>query len=307
MKWVTLWKKQLVTLRKDSWPNKIMANLKDIRDRIKSVRSIQKVTKAMKMVAAAKMRKAQERMERARPYSHRLTEVIHHLLPDVDRELLSLLDIREIQRVGYIVVTSDRGLAGSFNTNVLKKAQQEIEEIGKQNVDLFCIGKKGRDHFKRRDYNIVQSHIEFWKDLDFPHAMKMGEGIISHFINGEVDEIHVVYNEFVNIATQSIQSERLLPLEYDDEDRMAHVDRLYEPSKEKLVRSLIPRHLNIQMWKYLLESYASEQAARMVAMENATDNAEDMIKDLSLEFNKARQASITKEMLEIVGGAEALK
>ena len=284
-----------------------MANLKDIRDRIKSVKSIQKVTKAMKMVAAAKMRKAQERMEQARPYTHRLTEVIHHLLPDIDRELLPLLDIREIQRVGYIVVTSDRGLAGSFNTNVLKKAQQEIDEIGKQKVDLFCIGKKAIDHFKRRNYNIVQSHIEFWNDLDFPHAMKMSEGIISHFINGEVDEIHVVYNEFVNIATQSIQSERLLPLEYDDKDRIAHVDRLYEPSKEKLVRSLIPRHLNIQMWKYLLESYASEQAARMVAMENATENAEDMIKDLSLEFNKARQASITKEMLEIVGGAEALK
>ena len=258
-------------------------------------------------VAAAKMRKAQERMEQARPYTHRLTEVIHHLLPDIDRELLPLLDIREIQRVGYIVVTSDRGLAGSFNTNVLKKAQQEIDEIGKQKVDLFCIGKKAIDHFKRRNYNIVQSHIEFWNDLDFPHAMKMSEGIISHFINGEVDEIHVVYNEFVNIATQSIQSERLLPLEYDDKDRIAHVDRLYEPSKEKLVRSLIPRHLNIQMWKYLLESYASEQAARMVAMENATENAEDMIKDLSLEFNKARQASITKEMLEIVSGAEALK
>ena len=284
-----------------------MANLKDIRDRIKSVKSIQKVTKAMKMVAAAKMRKAQGRMEQARPYTHRLTEVIHHLLPDIDRELLPLLDIREIQRVGYIVVTSDRGLAGSFNTNVLKKAQQEIDEIGKQKVDLFCIGKKAIDHFKRRNYNIVQSHIEFWNDLDFPHAMKMSEGIISHFINGEVDEIHVVYNEFVNIATQSIQSERLLPIEFDIENRMALIDRLYEPSKEKLVRSLIPRHLNIQMWKYLLESYASEQAARMVAMENATDNAEDMIKDLSLEFNKARQASITKEMLEIVGGAEALK
>ena len=296
-----------MTLRKDSWTDQIMANLKDIRDRIKSVKSIQKVTKAMKMVAAAKMRKAQERMEQARPYTHRLTEVIHHLLPDIDRELLPLLDIREIQRVGYIVVTSDRGLAGSFNTNVLKKAQQEIDEIGKQKVDLFCIGKKAIDHFKRRNYNIVQSHIEFWNDLDFPHAMKMSEGIISHFINGEVDEIHVVYNEFVNIATQSIQSERLLPLEYDDKDRIAHVDRLYEPSKEKLVRSLIPRHLNIQMWKYLLESYASEQAARMVAMENATENAEDMIKDLSLEFNKARQASITKEMLEIVSGAEALK
>ena len=306
MKWVTLWKKQLVTLRKDSWPNKIMANLKDIRDRIKSVRSIQKVTKAMKMVAAAKMRKAQGRMEQARPYTHRLTEVIHHLLPDVDRELLSLLDIREIQRVGYIVVTSDRGLAGSFNTNVLKKAQQEIDEIGKQNVDLFCIGKKARDHFKRRDYNIVQSHIEFWNDLDFPHAMKMGEGIISHFINSEVDEIHVVYNEFVNVASQHVVSERLLPLVFES-DKKPIIDRLYEPNKDDLVKNLIPRHLNIQMWKYLLESYASEQAARMLAMENATGNAEDMIKELTLEFNKARQAAITKEMLEIVSGAEALQ
>ena len=283
-----------------------MANLKDIRDRIKSVRSIQKVTKAMKMVAAAKMRKAQERMEHARPYTNRLTEVIHHLLPDVDRSLLPLLDIRPIQRVGYIVVTSDRGLAGSFNTSVLKKAEQEINDIGKENVDLFCIGKKARDHFKTRDYNIVKSHIEFWSDLEFSHAIKMGEKIINHFISKQVDEIHVCYNEFVNVATQAIQSERLLPLDYHEEGFSA-TDRLYEPSKEKLTQSLIPRHLNIQIWKYLLESYASEQAARMVAMENATDNAQDMIKNLTLEFNKARQASITKEMLEIVGGAEALK
>lgn len=283
-----------------------MANLKDIRDRIKSVRSIQKVTKAMKMVAAAKMRKAQERMEHARPYTNRLTEVIHHLLPDVDRSLLPLLDIRPIQRVGYIVVTSDRGLAGSFNTSVLKKAEQEINDIGKDNVDLFCIGKKARDHFKTRDYNIVKSHIEFWSDLEFSHAIKMGEKIINHFISKQVDEIHVCYNEFVNVATQAIQSERLLPLDYHEEGFSA-TDRLYEPSKEKLTQSLIPRHLNIQIWKYLLESYASEQAARMVAMENATDNAQDMIKNLTLEFNKARQASITKEMLEIVGGAEALK
>ena len=283
-----------------------MANLKDIRDRIKSVRSIQKVTKAMKMVAAAKMRKAQERMEHARPYTNRLTEVIHHLLPDVDRSLLPLLDIRPIQRVGYIVVTSDRGLAGSFNTSVLKKAEQEINDIGKDNVDLFCIGKKARDHFKTRDYNIVKSHIEFWSDLEFSHAIKMGEKIINHFISKQVDEIHVCYNEFVNVATQAIQSERLLPLDYNEEGFSA-TDRLYEPSKEKLTQSLIPRHLNIQIWKYLLESYASEQAARMVAMENATDNAQDMIKNLTLEFNKARQASITKEMLEIVGGAEALK
>jgi len=261
----------------------------------------------MKMVAAAKMRKAQERMEQARPYTNRLVNVIHHLLPDVDRALLPLLDIRPIHRVGYVVVTSDRGLAGSFNTNVIKKAELEINEIGKENVDLFCIGKKARDYFTRRNYNIIQSHIEFWNDLDFQHAIKMGEKIINHFVSKKVDEIHVCYNEFVNVATQTLQSEQLLPLEYNQEESSSVSNRLYEPSKEKLTKSLIPRHLNVQMWKYLLESYASEQAARMIAMENATDNAEDMVKNLTLEFNKARQASITKEMLEIVGGAEALK
>ena len=284
-----------------------MPSLDDLKKRISSVKSTQKITKAMKMVAAAKMRKAQERMEQARPYTNRLVNVIHHLLPDVNRTLLPLLDIRTIQRVGYVVVTSDRGLAGSFNTNVVKKAELEINDIGKDNVDLFCIGKKARDYFTRRNYNIVQSHIEFWNDLEFTHAIKMGEKIIDHFVTKKVDEIHVCYNEFVNVATQTIQSEQLLPLEYNQEESSSISDRLYEPSKEKLTKSLIPRHLNVQMWKYLLESYASEQAARMVAMENATDNAEDMIKNLTLEFNKARQASITKEMLEIVGGAEALK
>ena len=283
-----------------------MANLKDIRNRIKSVKSIQKVTKAMKMVAAAKMRRAQERMEEARPYAKRLAEVINHLLPDVDRNLLPLLDIREIKRVGYVVVSSDRGLAGSFNTNVLKTAQAEIETIGKKNVDVFCIGKKARDHFKRRNYNIIESHIEFWNELKFGNALAIGTGIISHFTQKYVDEIHVVYNEFVNVASQHVVSERLLPLVFES-DKKPIIDRLYEPNKDDLVKNLIPRHLNIQMWKYLLESYASEQAARMLAMENATGNAEDMIKELTLEFNKARQAAITKEMLEIVSGAEALQ
>ena len=283
-----------------------MANLKDIRNRIKSVKSIQKVTKAMKMVAVAKMRRAQERMEEARPYAKRLAEVINHLLPDVDRNFLPLLDIREIKRVGYVVVSSDRGLAGSFNTNVLKTAQAEIETIGKKNVDVFCIGKKARDHFKRRNYNIIESHIEFWNELKFGNALAIGTGIISHFTQKYVDEIHVVYNEFVNVASQHVVSERLLPLVFES-DKKPIIDRLYEPNKDDLVKSLIPRHLNIQMWKYLLESYVSEQAARMLAMENATGNAEDMIKELTLEFNKARQAAITKEMLEIVSGAEALQ
>ena len=283
-----------------------MAKLKDIRNRIKSVKSIQKVTQAMKMVAAAKMRRAQERMEEARPYADRLSGVIYNLLPDVERELLDLLDVREVKRVGYVVVSSDRGMAGSFNTNILKKAQNEIDAIGKKIVDVFCIGKKARDHFKRRDYTIIESHTDFWNELSFGHAIKMGDVIISHFTNKYVDEIHVVYNEFINVASQKIQSDILLPLVFDEEaDQIT--GRLYEPNKEDIIKSLIPRHLNIQMWKYLLESYASEQAARMVAMENATDNANDMIKNLTLQFNKARQASITTEMLEIVSGAEALK
>ena len=283
-----------------------MANLKDIRNRIKSVKSIQKVTKAMKMVAAAKMRRAQEHMEEARPYAQRLTEVIQHLLPDVDREILDLLDVRSVNRVAYIVVTSDRGLAGSFNTNVLKKAQKEIDTIGKNNVDIFCIGKKARDYYKQREYTIIDSHTDFWNELYYGDAIRIGKGIISHFTEKRVDEIHVVYNEFVNVANQYVESEKLLPLEFEGEESV-QLDRLYEPDKNELVKSLIPRHLNIQVWKYLLESFASEQAARMVAMENATENAEEMIKDLTMEFNKARQAAITKEILEIVGGAEALK
>jgi F-type H+-transporting ATPase subunit gamma len=283
-----------------------MANLKDIRDRIKSVKSIQKVTKAMKMVAAAKMRRAQENMEQARPYSSSLSDIIRHLLPDVDREILPLLQVRNVNRLAYVVVTSDKGLAGSFNSSALRKAQNEIDEFGKDNVDIFCIGKKARDYFKSRKYNILESHIEFWSDLNFNHAVKISNDIISHFISGNVDEIRVVYNEFVNVATQMVLTEKLVPLEFESNGNQV-ADRLYEPSKDEIVKSLVPKHLNVQIWKYLLESYASEQAARMVAMENATINSEDMIKDLQLEFNKARQASITTEMLEIVGGAEALK
>jgi len=282
-----------------------MANLKDIRDRIKSVKSIQKVTKAMKMVAAAKMRRAQERMEESRPYSNSLSDVIQNILPDIDRDTLPLLKLRDVKRKAYVVVSADRGLAGALNTNLLKIAQEEIDSFGKEKVDLFCIGKKARDHFKRREYNIINSHVDFWADMDFNSAITIGQGIIEHFTTGKVDEIHVVYNYFINVGQQEVKSEMLLPLSYEEKNGVTH-DRLYEPSKEKLLSSLIPRHLNVQMWKYLLESYASEQAARMLSMENATTNAQDMIKDLTLEFNKARQAAITTEMLEIVSGAEAL-
>ena len=282
-----------------------MANLKDIRDRIKSVKSIQQVTSAMRMVAAAKLRRAQERMEQARPYEQRLQEVINNLLPDVNRDMLDLLLVREVKRIGYLIVTSDRGLAGAFNTNVIKKAESEIGEIGRENTDLFCIGRKGRDHFKKRDYSVVLEYVEFWNELDFPHAVTFGESIISHFLSGQVDEIRVVYNWFKNLGMQELRVEKLLPLYYEG-DKNHFGDHIYEPSKKEIVESLIPRHLNVEMWKYLLESFASEMAARMVAMENATENAGEMIQSLQLQFNKARQASITTEMLEIVGGAEAL-
>ena len=282
-----------------------MANLKDIRDRIKSVKSIQQVTSAMRMVAAAKLRRAQERMEQARPYEQRLQEVINNLLPDVNQDMLDLLQVREVKRVGYLIVTSDRGLAGAFNTNVIKKVESEIEEIGKKNTDLFCIGRKGRDHFKKRDYSVVLEYVEFWNELDFAHAVIFGESIISHFLSGQVDEIRVVYNWFKNLGMQELRVEKLLPLYYEG-DKNHFGDHIYEPSKKEIVESLIPRHLNVEMWKYLLESFASEMAARMVAMENATENAGEMIQSLQLQFNKARQASITTEMLEIVGGAEAL-
>ncbi|NHZ86462.1 MAG: ATP synthase F1 subunit gamma [Planctomycetia bacterium] len=284
-----------------------MANLKDIRNRISSVKSIQQVTRAMKMVAAAKMRKAQERMEQARPYSSRLKDEILTLLPEVDRSLLELLDVREIKRTAFVVITSDRGLAASFNTNIIKHAEEEIQKIGKENVDLFCIGRRGYEHFKRRNYTIVEKHTDFWAELDFNHSVKIGNGIISHFTAKNVDEIRVVFNQFKNIMVQEIVSERLLPLMLDEDIKIIVKDRLYEPSKDIIVKSLIPLHLNIQVWRYLLESYASEQAARMVAMESATENAGDLIRDLTRKFNNARQAVITKEILEIVGGAEALK
>ena len=283
-----------------------MANLKDIRDRIKSIKSIQQVTGAMKMVAAANMRKAQQRMEKARPYSSRLNQLIKELLPDVNRNLLPLLDIREKLKYLFVVITSDRGLAGSFNTNVLKKAQVQIDEIGKENVSLICIGKKSRDHFKIRNYNIICEYLDFWNELSFDHAIEYGKKIVEQFTSGNFDHVQIVYNEFGSVATQTVISEQLLPFEYDQEEQK-YGNKLYEPTKEDIVFNLIPRHLNVQVWKYLLESYASEQAARMLAMENATTNAQDMIRDLTLEFNKARQTAITMEILDIVGGAEALK
>ena len=285
-----------------------MANLKDIRDRIKSVKSIEQVTNAMKMVAAAKMRRAQENMEKARPYSSRLAEMLESLIPEIDRSLMPELNVRPVERTMFMVITADRGMAGAFNHNVLREAHQGIDAVGKENADIYCIGKKACGYFKNRNYPIALEVKEFWNALSYEHAMKFGAEIVSRYVKGQVDQVQVIYNRFVNVAHQEIRSETFLPMSYDPEKKDASYssERLFEPSKEAVVKSIIPRYLNTQIWQFLLESYASEQAARMVAMENATSNAQDMIKDLTLQFNKARQTAITTEMLEIVSGAEAL-
>ncbi len=285
-----------------------MASLKDIRRRIGSVKSIQQVTKAMKMVAAAKLRRAQNNMLNARPYASRVRRVLASLLPQIDRELLPVLQVRgEIDRSLIVVVTSDRGMAAGFNSNIIKAAQTLIDELGRDKVDLLCIGKKGRDHFARRDYTVAASYIDFWSELRFDHAIQLGRDIVSRFVNGSVDQVWVVFNQFVNVIRQEIKRERLLPLVVPEGEELDTSEVLFEPSMEAVVDSLVPRHLNIQVWRYLLESFASEQAARMTAMENATNNAGEVIERLQLEYNKARQAGITKEILDIVGGAEALR
>ena len=287
-----------------------MANLKDIRNRIKSVKSIQQVTKAMKMVAAAKMRRAQENMEQSRPYTARLSLMLDKLIVDVDRKLLPELQLREkINKKLFVIITADRGMAGAFNTNITKIAQKAIDDFGKDNSILICIGKKGYSYFKNRNYNIINHYIDFWSELNFQQAIDINTNIIKQFLKGSIDQVQVIYNEFINVGKQEVYNKTFLPLIYNpkEEKNNSYIsERIYEPSKEAVVQNLVPKYLNTQIWQYLLESFASEQAARMLAMENATSNAEDMIKDLTLQFNKARQSAITTEMLEIVSGAEAL-
>ena len=285
-----------------------MANLKNIRTQIKSVTSIQKVTKAMKMVAAAKLRKSQENMEKGRPYSNRIKDLISNLIDDVDSSLLPLLNKpTTTTKYGFIVVTADRGLAGSFNSNIIKKTEHAINLVGKENAILFCIGKKGFEYFSKRDFNVEKYYEDLWVDLNYSQAIKIGQNIIKHFLNNKVTQVQVIYNYFKNVGSQKVLTNQILPIEFGKEEEQAVITNIiYEPSKIDIIKSLVPKYFNTQIWQFLLESFASEQAARMLSMENATENAKEMISELNLEFNKARQTAITTEMLEIVGGAEAL-
>ena len=284
-----------------------MANLKEIRGRIKSIKSIQKVTSAMKMVAAAKLRTSQSNMEQCRPYSNKISTLVNDLLLECDSTNFDLMKKREVSKTLYVVITSDRGMAGAFNTNILKKAQSDIDANGKDQAIIISIGKKSRDYFKNRNFDIISDYIDFWGELNFNHAINIGQEIIDLFLSEKVDQVKIYYNEFKNLATQTIKDIDFLPLkESDSKEDKKQVDRLFEPSKKEILEGLIPKHINVQIWQFLLESYASEQAARMLAMENATENAGDMIRDLGLQYNKARQSAITTEIIEIVSGANAL-
>lgn len=284
-----------------------MAKVQEVKERIQSVKSIQQVTRAMKMVADAKLKKAQRSIEQARPYAYKIQNVLSQLLPQIDRSLNPLLELREIEQVGLVVITADRGLCGAFNSRIIRAAEHELEKYDPEQVSLICIGKKGLNYFRRRSYNIIGEYTDFFKELNFTSATSIVEVITAGFLKNHLDRVDVLYNEFKNIIQQDVVVEQFLPLEISEEESTESVEEfLFEPDTRRFVNALVPRHLNVQMWRMLLESNAAEQGARRTAMDNATSNAEDMIKDLQLTYNKARQAAITKEISEIVGGAEAM-
>jgi F-type H+-transporting ATPase subunit gamma len=286
-----------------------MPSLKQIKRRIASVKSTQKITRAMKMVEAAKLRRAQENIIKARPYARELRTVIRELSGHAERSLHPLLAVREPQQVGLVVVTSDRGLAGSFNTNIIKRAVKEIAalETQGQKVRLVTIGRKGADFFRKRGYNIIASHVNLFNNLHFGVASAIGQSLIDLYVREELDRIFVIYNEFKSALQQFVTVEQFLPIIPEEKETPGRVDFLYEPNPLEVLSGVLPLYVNVQLWRVFLESNAAERGARMTAMENATNNARDLIDSLTLTYNKVRQATITKEILEVVSGAEGLK
>ncbi len=289
-----------------------MPTLREIRSRISGVKNTQKITKAMKMVAAAKLRRAQDAIISARPYAHKIKELLQNLSANNQDYSNPFFTQREVKNVILVVVTSDRGLCGAFSSNIIRTTRQHINRYYSDpgcNLRLITVGKKGYDYFVKREIKIESKHIGIFSLLDFQIAKNIITEISNSFLKGKCDKIEVIYNEFKTVAQQRIVIEQLLPipLESIQSKDSNPADYIYEPSSKTIIDSLIPKHLNFQMWRILLESNAAEQGSRMTAMENATTNANDLIRNLQLVYNKARQASITKELLEIVGGAEALK
>ncbi len=287
-----------------------MATLREIRDRISSVSSTQQITKAMKMVAAAKLRRAQESILAFRPYSYELRGMIGHLVAlSGDLTDIPLLEKRPVEKVLLVVVTSDRGLCGGFNGNIIRHAVQRIADYSNREVSVFVVGRKAFEFFDKRDYTVRDQAINIFNHLHFESAADISTRLVSLYLSGEFDRIEIVYNEFKSAIQQTLRVEQFLPFAPDEEmmNASAEIDFIYEPGKEEILNQLIPKHLNVQVWRTLLESNAAEQGARMTAMESATDNAQDLIERLTIFYNRSRQAAITTEISEIVSGSEALK
>jgi len=285
-----------------------MPSLKQIKRRIGGVKSTSQITRAMKMVAAAKLKKAQENMERSRPYARKLREVIASIAYHTGVETHPLLAVREPVRIGVVNVTSDRGLCGSFNANICRRTQKALTEFAGKDVQLFTVGRKGYEFFTKRDAKIFKHFPGVFQELQYSQAVSIGNGIAEQYIQGGFDRIYLVYNEFKNAAQQQLVFEQLLPIEpFVEMTAWSPIDFTYEPNPLAVLDSLLPMHVNFQIWQVLQESFASEQGARMTAMDNATENAFEIVDQLTLQYNKARQGAITKELLEIVGGAEGLR
>jgi len=291
-----------------------MANLKEVRNRIKSVTSTQQITKAMKMVSAAKLKRATNAIVQLRPYANKLKELLANLSASLEDGSSPFLEEREPNKVLIVVVSSNRGLAGAFNANVIKTAnnlvaEKYMEQLKAGNVSVVAIGKKSQEYYQRRKYNVIGNNNDLYLNLNFENASKITESIMEGFLKGEYDRVELVYNQFKNAAMQILVAEQLLPVpkaEVTKEAKGNQVDYILEPSQEGIVEQLIPKNIKIQVYKAVLDSNASEHGARMTAMDKATENAGDLLKALKLAYNQARQAAITTELTEIVSGAAAL-
>lgn len=290
-----------------------MATLKELKIRITGVKNTQKITKAMKMVSSAKLRRAQDRIIAARPFAAKINQLLTDLINAAGEGVDDLLESREVKTKCVVIVSSDRGLAGSFNTNIIRTGNNYLNTLDK-NTKVVIVGKKANDSFKKMKVNLVKGYTGIFNDLTIEQSNEIVNFLVEGYKKKEFDSVEIIYNEFKSIAKQVTVREQFLPLkkavdkkEKDGMIKQTSGDYIYEPSQYEIIKELIPKQLKVQFWKVLLESNAAEQAARMTAMETATRNASDLLKILELSYNQARQAAITKEILEIVGGAEALK
>ncbi len=293
-----------------------MPSLKEVRTRIESVNSTKQITSAMKMVSASKLRRAQNAILKMRPYANKLNEILQNLSKSIENSDDGIYSVeRPVQNVLFVVIASNRGLCGAFNANVIKEANRLIatdykQQYDKGNVFVHGFGKKVVDFYNNTAYQVVGKEIDLYLDLSFENVALIAENLMADFVSKKYDKIILVYNRFKNAAVSELMTEQFLPITSDEsgeKENSAEADYIFEPNKQQIVEELIPKSLKIQFYKAVIDSFASEHGARMTAMHKATDNAEELLKDLKLKYNKARQASITNEILEIVSGAEALK